>query len=57
MMPNSFLGSCITSVLPGDVCGLAAVATECPEGSMMASTCECDPGFLYNTTSTECVGQ
>ena len=33
------IGSCVTSVLPGEVCSLDAVATECPNASLIATTC------------------
>lgn len=49
------IGACITSVLPGEVCGLAAVAMECYQGSMMATVCECDQGYVYE--GAECRGQ
>ena len=49
-------GSCATSVLPGEMCGLDAVATECPKTSLMATTCTCmEGGFQYNGTA--CIGQ
>ena len=49
-----FKGSCVTSVLPGEVCSLEAVATECPEFSFVASNCECPGGFQDGETS--CIG-
>ena len=51
-------GSCVTSVLPGEVCGLDAVATECPEASLMATTCTCvEDGFQYDYQDAACRGQ
>ena len=49
-------GSCVTSVLPGEVCDLTTAATECPETSLMATTCTCiEEGFQYNGTA--CIGK
>lgn len=31
--------------MPGEVCGLSAVATECEDVSLNAITCTCNEGF------------
>jgi hypothetical protein len=36
------LGSCITGVLPGQVCGLEATATECDTELLRATECTCE---------------
>ena len=46
-------GPCITSVLPGHVCTLEAVATEC--NHLMARLCTCKEGFTYQ--GMDCVGK
>ena len=48
-------GSCITSVMPGEVCGLEAVATECRENSVEATVCECAEGYIYQ--ANKCIGE
>lgn len=50
-----FIGGCITSTTPDDVCGLNSVATECFNGSnvtITASKCSCKGGYeLINDLS------
>jgi hypothetical protein len=49
-----FSGSCITGVLPGQVCGLEATATECDAELLTATECTCEAGFNY--TGLKCIG-
>ena len=40
-----FIGECITSASPGDVCGLNSVATLCSNVTITASMCSCKDGY------------
>ena len=51
-----YTGSCITSVMPEEMCGLTAVATECAEVSLTGTTCECQEGYFYQYEDSVCQG-
>ena len=40
-----FVGTCITTALPDDVCILDAMATTC--GNFTANVCTCDIGYQF----------
>jgi hypothetical protein len=49
------IGSCITGVLPGEVCDLEATATECDTELLTATECTCEVGFNYK--ELQCIGK
>ena len=52
----SFAGACITTVQPGEMCALNAVAEECSE-DFVATDCSCPQGYIYMLQDSFCIGQ
>ena len=52
----NYLGSCVTTVLPGDVCGLEGVAYQCDPQFLRATDCNCKQGYQHEEMAMDCTG-